>query len=433
MKTGFRTSTSGMVIGEKFKGFFVSGGVAKRRRKLYPGELGWVARCKYYDRAVEQNPLAKQGLMSIAGKVVQQGIFTEVAYEDGSHATRAQEAKDKCDELNKQLGLNVMLYDTVFTQMKYGGCFWEKTWEPRFDTRIIPMQEAIEPAEVNDIGEVTVWRQNIFGAKNQPTWSRDDIVHFAWNVSTKSWPYGTSHLIGLDTEFDSLQKIETAVSDFAEKQGLPKELWQVGDGQFMPTDTEVEAIRAKVKNWSAGEEFVTSYPINRIAGGTGEHPLSEISKILDFYYTHIVDGMMIAPISKQWSSTMASAEEMEIVQRAHLITPLQRLISMKIQREIYWPYLESLGYSVKICPKVSWEAPDAHKDEEAEYWALQVGAGIVPAEYAALEQGFDMDKIKKFKEEQMRKEAEQMQYAKQDFGVNPKQGIKQKINPEEKE
>jgi len=292
------------------------------------------------------------------------------------------------------------------------------------------MQEAIEPAEVNDVGEITVWRQNLLGVREPPTWSRDEMVHYAWNVSSKSWPYGTSMLIGLDTEFEALEKIEQATSDYAEKQGLPKELWQVGDRDYTPNDEELEEIRKKVKNWSAGEEFVTNYAINRIAGGTGEHPLSEISKILDFYYTHIVDGMMIAPISKQWSSTMASAQEMEVVQRANLITPLQRLISRKIEREVYRPYLEDLGYSVKVCPKVSWEAPDAHKDEEAEYWALQVQSGIVPAEYAAMEQGFDMTKIKQYRDEQAKREAEQMQSQKM-FQIKPGQGVKQKVQPEE--
>ncbi len=361
---------------------------------------------------------------------MQQGIFTEAAYEDGPHATRSEEAKDRCDDLNRELGLNVMLYDTVVAQTKYGSCFWEKTFEPTYDVRIIPMQEAIEPAQVNDVGEITLWRQALWGVSNPPTWTNDEIVHFAWNVSSKSWPYGTSMLIGLDTEFKALETIEQATSDYAEKQGLPKELWQVGDRDYVPSGTEVDAIRSKIKNWTAGEEFVTSYPINRIAGGTGEHPLSEISKILDFYYTHIVDGMMIAPISKQWSSTMASAEEMELVQRAHLIVPLQRLIARKMEREVYRPYLESLGYSVKVCPRVMWEAPDAHKDEEAEYWALQVQSGIVPPEYAAMQQGFDMDQIKRMRNEELRRQAEQMQYQKQ-FPINPKQSARQKIEPEE--
>jgi len=427
----------GRRIFEKFKGFFFSGGTT-RKGKVYPGELSWQSRCQHYDQIVERHPLAKQGLLSIAGKVVEQGIFTKAAYDDGPHAVRSEEAKDKCDELNKRLGLNVMLYDTITTQMKYGSCFWEKSFSPVFDARIIPMQEAIEPAEVNDVGEIIVWRQNLnlYGTTEPPSWSNNEIVHYAWNISSKSWPYGTSMLIGLDTEFDALETIETATSDYAKKQGLPKELWQVGDRDYTPNDDEIAAIRKKIKNWGAGEEFVTNYTINRIAGGTGEKPLSEISKILDFYYTHIVDGLMVAPISKQWSSTMASAEEMELVQRAHLITPLQRLVGNKIEREIYSPYLESLGYSVKVCPTVLWEAPDAHKDEEAEYWALQVQSGIVPAEYAALEQGFDMEKIKQMRNEQLKREAEQMQFQKvqqQEFNVNPKQGVKQKVNPKEGE
>ena len=95
---------------------------------------------------------------------------------------------------------------------------------------------------------------------------------------------------------------------------------------------------------------------------------------------------------------------------------------------MYKPYLESLGYSVKVCPKLKWEAPDAHKDEEAEYWAILVQSGIVPGEYAAQELGFDMEKIGKMKEEELSRQAEQQQYMKVNQpGLSP--SPQQQTNP----
>jgi len=376
---------------EKFKGFFASGATPRKKHKFWHGERTWYSRCKHYDQMNITHPLAKQGLLTIAGKVMAQGIFIE-AVDD---YPRAEEAAEKCRQLNDDIGLEVMVYDTVVNMAKFGSCFWEKTATPKFDVRIIPAQELLEPATQDDVGNITSWRQASY-TKPQPSWSSDEIVHHAWNVTTKSWPYGTSMLVGLETEFETLEKLEEAIANYAVKQGLPKELWQVGDKDFMPTDAQLETIKRLIKTWDAGEEFVTSFAINRIAGGTGDHPLTELAKILEFCYTHIVDGLMIAPISKQWSSTMASAQEMEIAQRANIIVPMQRVISRKIEQEIYRPYLESLGFSVRVCPKMNWEPPDAHKEEEGNYYALLVQSGIIPAELAAEEMGFDMDKVKKF-------------------------------------
>jgi len=125
---------------------------------------------------------------------------------------------------------------------------------------------------------------------------------------------------------------------------------------------------------------------------------------------------------------MASAQEMMPWCRANLILPMQRIISFIVERQVYRPYIEDNGFSVKLTPYLKWEAPDAHKDEEAEYWALQVQSGIVPAEYAAQEQGFDIDKIKKYRDEEAKRQQEQIQQQddKDKFPIKPKQSIKQK-------
>jgi len=414
----------GKTIFEKFKGFFAVGATPQKRTKFWASERTWQARCKHYDQMYITHPLAKQGLLTIAGKVMAQGLFVE-AVDDYA---RAEEAAEKCRQLNDELGLDVMVYDTVVNMGKLGSCFWEKSFDPVFDVRIIPAQELVEPATQDDVGNITSWRQASY-TKPQPSWSSDEIVHHAWNVTTKSWPYGTSMLVGLETEFETLEKLEEAIANYAIKQGLPKELWQVGDKDHHPTEAEIDNIVKTIKNWEAGEEFVTGYHIDRKAGGTGDHPLTELAKILEFCYTHIVDGLMIAPISKQWSSTMASAQEMEVAQRANIIVPIQRVISRNVEQEVYKPYLESLGFSVRVCPKLQWEAPDAHKDEEAEYYAMLVQSGIIPAELAAEEMGFDMDKVKQYREAQLRREAEQMQYGK----IEPQQNIKQKVSPQDEE
>lgn len=417
-------------IREKFKGFFASGGKPPKKEKFWIGEKTWQARCKHYDLIFERHPLAKAQILTIAGQLMAEGVFTESAVNrQGDEYTRAKEAQERCDRLNENIGLDTILYDTAVYMAKYGSCFWEKSKEPIFDVRIIPSQELIEPATRDDIGNITSWRQASL-SKPQPQWSSDEIVHFAWNVTAKSWPYGTSLLVGLDTEFEVLEQLEEDIKEFMHHSAFPYELWQVGDEAFRPTESQLETIKTTVKNWEPGEHHVTDYHIDLKTGGTGDKTITNLNDILNFLKDQCIDGLMVPPISKQWSSTMASATEMLPWARANLIQPMQRIIRRKIEHEVYQPYLESLGFSVRVCPKLKWESPDAHKDEEAEYWALQVQSGIVPAEYAAEQQGFDVEKIKKLKEEALRRQAEQMQYQKT-FPIEPKQSVKQKTQQEE--
>ena len=432
MTTGFKTLTP-LGVKEAFKGFFISTPSSSlQRKKFHLGENSWKDRCKHFDKMLELHPLAKSMAMTIAGQLTADGVFVEKTNTKTPHEQRAEEAAELCRDLNKAIGMKTIIHQTSINMSKWGSCFWEQTFTPKFDVRIHPYQECIEPAEQEPTEGVTVWRQNDGYTEVARYQANKDLIHFPWNVTSNSYPYGTSLYVGLETEFDILEQLEIDIKEHMHHTAFPKELWQVGNGEFMPPPGDVASIRSDVRKWEPGESFVTSYPIKREAGGTGDKTISNLSEVLNFVKDQLIDGTMVPPISKQWSSTMASAQEMMPWCRANLIQPMQTIISYIIERYVYQPYIMDYGFSVKLTPEFKWEAPDAHKDEEAEYWALQVQSGIVPPEYAAMEQGFDMEKIKQMRNEQLKREAEQMQYAKQDFGVNPKQGIKQKVKKEER-
>ena len=159
---------------------------------------------------------------------------------------------------------------------------------------------------------------------------------------------------------------------------------------------------------------MTDYPTNYTAGGTGDREVKGLDKILDFLKDQCIDGLMVPPISKQWSSTMASAQEMMPWARTNLIAPMQRIIRRKVESEIYKPYLEDLGYSVKICPRLKFEPPDAHKEDDAEYWTKLVGAGICPPKYAATELGIPEEEFDQWQTEKEAKAQQLFQQQKQE-------------------
>ena len=96
------------------------------------------------------------------------------------------------------------------------------------------------------------------------------------------------------------------------------------------------------------------------------------------------------------------------MENARLIAPMQTLIGHILEQQIYKPYLEWLGFSVRVCPTVRWENPDSEKVEVADYWLKWVQAGL-PLEYAAEKAGFDIEKIEALrkKEEQRHLELQQ--------------------------
>jgi len=240
-------------------------------------------------------------------------------------------------------------------------------------------------------------------------WSEHEIVHFAWNITSQSWPYGTSLLVGLDTEFEILEELETHAKDYMEKQAWPYEVLQLGDNDYRPTETDVSSVKSKWKNRDIGENIITTYPSQLMEGGTGGAPIRELSNILDFLKDNIVDGIMVPPISKQYNATEASAKVMMPHAHATLITPMQRLIRRKIESEIYRPFLEDKGYSVRVCPKILFEPPDAHREEDAEYFSkLCPGEVIIPPAAIAKELGYE-EEYEKWSKEKERKEQEQME------------------------
>ena len=407
MTTGFKLQTGQLMsIHEKFKGYFATGQPVRKPRNFYYGEHSWTKRCQYAEEIVQRHPLAKSQILTIAGQLMADGVFTEAAHTEGPHAKRSEEAKDIIDDFNRQIGLDTLLYDTAVNMGKLGSCFWEKTETPIFDVEMFSKQETIEPAAQDENGLITAWRQD------KVTWNTDQIIHFPWNITAFSWPYGTTLFSGLGQVFEILEQMQVDIQEFMHHAAFPYELWQVGNGEYVPLGTEIDTIRAAIKNWSPGEHHVTSYPIELKTGGTGDKSITNLNEILDFLYNECIDGLMMPPISKQYNSTEASAKEMMPWARANLIQPMQRIIKRKIENELYKPYLESLGYSVKVCPHLSFESPDANKLEEMEYWMGAVQSNIVPPLYAAEQLGFDVEKIEKMQQDEMDRQMEQFQLQK---------------------
>ena len=222
MKLLGRTITFPHIVRERFKGSVVTGTATRPERKtFYLGEHSWYDRCRQFDRIVEANALARQTILALGGQIIAEGIFPQpITDDDAKTYPQAQRALKAVEDLNSRIKLKRLLFETAKTMGKYGSCFWEKTWTPSFDVRVIPQQECIEPAEQNEVGEITKWRQVTSGTQ-QTIWAGDEIVPLHFDVTSQSWPYGTSILLGTDAEFKILSDLIKNSSDFMEKQAWP--------------------------------------------------------------------------------------------------------------------------------------------------------------------------------------------------------------------
>lgn len=376
---------------EKLKGFlhFVPFASKSRNFFMLRGK-GWESRCKHYDDLYEQYPLAKNSVDTIAGQLIAKGVFLE-AVDDTDEAKNALEL---CEQLNKRLKINVLLHNTAFHMSKYGSCFWEKTRSPIWDMRVIPDQHLVVPHKIDDFDRIS-WT---YADNSKTVWTPNNIIELHRNKSQHSQPYGLSIYVGLDNEFQILAELEEHAVSYANKQAWPYEiLSKVTKEGEMASGTEMTDLDNAWANRQPGEGIVTSLDLKLLQGGTGGQPNQGNAEVMKLAKDNIIDGTGVPPISKQWSSTEASAKEMMPWCRDNLIAPMQRIIEVALEEGVYKDYLESEGLSVNLCPTVKWQAPDADFNERVDALVGLVANGVLPVDFVVEELGFDMKKVEQYR------------------------------------
>ena len=379
------------------------------RRVFHLGENTWRERCQHFDLLAEEYPLFNQSCLALAGMVMSQGAFHKAAVnkQDDTYPL-AEEAKWRCEKLGRDMRINSRFYETVLKMAKYGGCFWEATFTPSFGVRLAPRQEHIEPAEMDKEGNITRWRQVIHGTvvaewSATPTRNGTYLINIPWNVTPNTWPYGASLGTGSETELSALIEMERDAQNYMEKQAWPYEVLALGNEKSHVLESDYSHAKNQWRNREPGEGIVTrNMPVNIIPGGTGSSPIRELAVLCQLMKDNAHDGLMVAPISKLYNSTEASAK----VLTKHIMTtlgqPMQWIIKEAYEEYVLKPFLEHASFSVKSCPNVLFESPDVHKTEEGEYWSLLVERQIQTPKQAADHLGLEYD------EEYWTKEQERM-------------------------
>lgn len=443
MTTGFKVHTQLSAI-EKYKASYdkSGAGAGKPKRKIFNlGENTWKNRCEHYDSLCEQYPLLKMSLFTLAGLVTAQGLFFKPAekkpklkstLKNGNTVTEetntyalAEEACYRVEKFKRDQKVVSKFYETAFRMAKYGGCFWEISRDPVFSFRIPTLQECIEPAEANDQGQITVWRQVVM---NQETarWSSEDLVLIPFlGETTATWPYAPSLLTGTETESEMLVAMEESTKDYSEKQAWPYEVLQLGDGSqgsASVTDDDYVVARSEWRNRKPGEGIATrNMPVNIIPGGTGSAPIRELAVLCELMKKNLNDAVMVPGVSQLYNATEASAKVLTQHVMTTLGQPVQWRLSEYFQEGVLKPWLESSGFSRKSCPEILFESPDVHKKEEGEYWTSLVSAKIQSPMQACDHLGLEYDE--EYWSEQLRREQEQFDkqlQAKQDSGEQEK-------------
>jgi len=415
-----------MGIREKYKANFDKSASGKPKRKIFNlGENSWKTRCEHYDNLCEQYPLLKMSLFTLAGMVTAQGVFYKPAEkkqaqkkkpynlvtetEENTYAL-AEEALYRTEKFSKEQKVVSKFYETAFRMAKYGGCFWEISTEPVFTFRIPPLQEYIEPAEADDQGQITVWRQVI---QNQETarWTNQELILIPFlGETTATWPYAPSLLTGTETESEMLIGLEESVKDYSEKQAWPYEIMQLGDGapgSALVTDEDYTVASNEWDRRKPGEGLTArNMKVEIIPGGTGSAPIRELAVLCELMKKNLNDAVMVPGVSQLYNATEASAK----VLTAHVMTTLGQPVQWRLGEYyadgILKPWLESAGFSRKSCPETVFESPDVHKKEEGDYWGLLVDKKIQTPQQACEHLGLEYDQA--FWDAQLKHEQEQL-------------------------
>jgi hypothetical protein len=386
---------------EQYKAAFDPVGTSKPARVTFRiGEYSWKDRCKHYDEITNDYSLAKIAPFTLAGLTTAQGVYFQPAknkVNDQDKPTPSgldQDAFDEVELFKRDQQVNSKFYETTWRAAKYGGCFWEITFDPVFGFRLPPMQENIEPKEADAQGTITKWRQVNNSGVEIVEWTSDELVLVPFlGVTTETWPFAPSIFMGTETELEMLTGVEESAKDYSVKQAWPYEVLQVGSREDPVSDGEYNQARTEWRNRKPGEGIVTSVPTDIKPGGTGSSPIRDLAVLCELMKDNVQDSVMIAPISKLYNSTEASAKEMTKHIMSVLGQPWQWQISSYFEQYILKPWIVASGYSVRSCPQVVFESPDVHKKEEGEYWTSLVQSKIQTPQQACDHLGLEYDQV----------------------------------------
>ena len=354
---------------------------------------------KYCDkyRGYRKYPKVKSALLTISGQVVAEGLFnipaerTDPKTGDTKVYPRSIEAKLACDKLAQKIHLDELVQTTAQRMVHYGTVFWEKTFQPDFHAQLVitKYQKYMVPQWNKTSGKLEGWRlkiRNVIKAE----WSNEEAVVFPWDVD-EHYPYGTSLVEGMDSPLDISDAITNGLEKYMKRQAWGTNLVQVGDGSYTPGDTELKAFRRQIRDGDVGETIITNAPIGKETLGAGDMETQMVPDVLKFENDLITDGLMMPTQSNLHNSTQASSIEQTDWARANLITPIQRIIKRKVEEEVYWPYLEDLGFSKRVVPTLSFNPPEAGRLDEAKYWGELVKSRIASPKQAAKDLGMEYD------------------------------------------
>lgn len=377
--------------GSRRDGAFVGETLKAKHSPRYNFVIGdrtynWPMKCDEYDRYYNDNPQIKSQVLTLAGRATANGIFLELKDDRAIN----KEALDKCEKLNQNIGLDQLLYETIIPLVKYGTVLWEQTFTPKYDVQLIPIVKEYKPVKFEHFN-VSQWEILENGSSRKPRilLNEPQFIEYSWNKTSTSWPFGTSLLVGLGRSLEILNNLVESIDEYVENAAFPSNVIGVGDTEFGPNSTQVSSIESKIKNRDAGDSFVTNWPITIDTLGPAAAEPRMVPDILNFIKEQIIDGTLTPPVSKQYQRSLASAEEMTDATEQSVIIPIQRLLKRVIERKVYWPYLEGLGYSVRNVPSVSFTPPDQDKVQEAEYYGMLIDKRIITPEAAARELGID--------------------------------------------
>lgn len=353
-----------------------------------------------FDEYTSKYPKIKSALITISGQVVADGVYTRIEekYE------RAEEAKKICDKFNKRVGMYLKIRKTALRMAKYGTAFWELDFNDvnGLNVQLIPHQEHMKPVFVG--GELSGW-EYVINHQTVHKWEKNQIAYFPFDPEEND-PYGTSLLTGIDYELNTQDEIRRNLLAYLEKQAFASNVLQVGDATLSPNDDVISNINSEVKNRKVGEDFVTSYPIELKVMGAAQVETRMIPETLAFSDDQVTDALVCPPISKLYNSTEASATVMTDWARGCLITPIQNIIREVIEKQVYQPMLEDMGFTAKITPQLSFDPPDVHTNDEADYFSKLIQAGVMSPPQAAEKLGIEYDE--KYFAEKEKKEQEQI-------------------------
>jgi hypothetical protein len=276
--------------------------------------------------------------------------------------TEEEGKKEEISNFLNQVDFDGVMLDSITYALIFGDAFIEKVRKGKEITSLKIVDPITMEINTDEFGRVESYQQRIRGQLQAPL-KPEDIIHIRLFNNPAS-PYGISLIAPTRATIDRKAATDDAVANAIIRHGTGKFVVTVGDKDFIPDESVFTAIKSKLEDITATNEFIVPGPVTITE--IDQKGISGVEEYYNYFQTQLVIGLLCPEeaLGLGRGSTEATSKVKEIMYE-RMIKAFQHKISEQVLRELIYPLLGYEGKTSKEPPKVKFRFNSVTDADEA--------------------------------------------------------------------